>query len=159
MTIHQQKQRFVFANPILLLLLAVFLIIAFSLKAEKNKFTVSQFINPERQDTVNASFPGGERERANYLSRLINADKHYMDSIRNRQGTVKVQFMVDETGNLKDFVPIEDNIPYITNLITKYLKEGPVWNPKKVNGKPVLSIQQVTLKVSVDEWGIMRFEF
>ncbi|HTN06490.1 hypothetical protein [Agriterribacter sp.] len=159
MITHQKKQRFAFASRRLLLPLAVLLVIAFAAKAEKNKFSVSQLVNAERRDTVNASFPGGERERAKYLSRLINADKFYKDSIQNRQGTVNVQFTVDETGNLKDFVPIEGDIPYITNLISKYLKEGPIWTPKKINGKPVLSTQQVLLKVSVDKWGIMKFEF
>lgn len=159
MTTHQQKQRSAFGSRRLLLPLAVLLVIAFTTKAEKNKFSVSKLINPGRQDTVNASFPGGERERARYLGRLINADKFYKDSIQNRQGTVNVQFTVDETGNLKDFVPIENDIPYITSLMTKHLKEGPVWTPKKINGKPVPSTQQVMLKVSVDKWGIMGFSF
>lgn len=159
MAIHQQKQRLAFASRRMLLSLTVLLVIAFAVKAEKNKLPVSQLINPERQDTVNASFPGGERGQANYLSRLINADKYYKDSIYKRQGTVNVQFTVDETGNLKDFVPVENDIPYITSLITKYLKEGPVWTPQKINGKPVPSTQQVLLKVSVDEWGIMKFAF
>ena len=159
MITHQKKQRFAFASRRLLLPLAMLLVIAFAAKAEKNKLSVSQLVNPERRDTANASFPGGEREQAKYLSRLINADKYYKDSIQNRQGTVNVQFTVDETGNLKTFVPIENDIPYITNLITKYLKEGPAWTPKKINGKPVPSTQQVLLKVSVDEWKIMRFEF
>lgn len=159
MATHQQKQRFALASRRMLLPLAVLLVIAFTTKAEKNKFSVSQLVNPERQDTANASFPGGEREQAKYLSRSINADKCYKDSIQNRQGTVNVQFTVDETGNLKDFVPIENDIPYITSLMTKYLKEGPVWNPKKINGKPVPSTQQVLLNVSVDKWGIMKFAF
>ncbi|MBN8859598.1 MAG: hypothetical protein J0H29_14475 [Sphingobacteriales bacterium] len=159
MATHQQKQQFAFASRRMLLPLAVLLVIALAAKAEKHKFSVSQLVNAERQDTVNASFPGGEREQAKYLSLSINTDKHLKDSIYNRQGTVKIQFTVDETGNLKDFVPIEDGIPYITNLITQSLKEGPIWTPKKINGKPVLSTQQVLLKVSVDKWGIMRFEF
>ena len=159
MTIHQQKQQSAFASRRLVLPLAVLLVIALAAKAEKNKFSVSQLVNPERQDTVNASFPGGERGQANYLSRLINADRYYMDSIYKRQGTVNIQFTVDETGNLKEFVSIKDDIPYITNLMIKYLKEGPVWTPKKINGKPVPSTQQVLLKVSVDQWGIMGFAF
>ena len=159
MITHQQKQRSAFASPRLLLSLAVLLVIAYAAKAEKNKFSVSQLDNAERRDTVNASFPGGEREQAKYLSPLIGADKHYKDSIQNRQGTVNVQFTVDETGHLKNFVPIEDDIPYITNLIIQSLKKGPVWTPKKINGKPVPSTQQVMLKVSVDKWRIMRFEF
>ena len=159
MTIHQQKQQSAFASRRLVLPLAVLLVIALAAKAEKNKFSVSQLVNPETKDTVNASFPGGERGQANYLSRLINADRYYMDSIYKRQGTVNIQFTVDETGNLKEFVSIKDDIPYITNLMIKYLKEGPVWTPKKINGKPVPSTQQVLLKVSVDQWGIMGFAF
>ena len=159
MITHQKKNDSHLQAVRLLLPLAVLLVIAFAAKAEKNKFSVSQLVNAERRDTVNASFPGGERKRANYLSRLINADKFYKDSIQNRQGTVNVQFTVDETGNLKDFVLIEDDIPYIANLITKYLKEGPAWTPKKINGKPIPSTQQVLLKVSVDKWRIMRFDF
>lgn len=159
MITHQKKQQFASLSRRLLLPLAVLLVTAFATKAEKNKFSVSQIANPERRDTVNASFPGGEREQAKYLSRLINADKHYKDSIQNRQGTVKVQFTVDETGNLKDFVPVVDDIHYIASLITKYLKEGPAWTPQKINGEPVASTQQVLLKVSVDQWGIMAFAF
>ena len=159
MAIHQQRQQSAFVGRRLVLPLAVLLVIALIAKAEKNEFSVSQLVNPDRQDTVNASFPGGEREWAKYLGRLINADKYYKDSIHNRQGTVNIQFTVDETGNLKDFVPIENDIPYITNLITKSLKEGPVWTPKKINGTSVPSTQQVLLKVSVDEWGRMRFAF
>lgn len=159
MATRKQKQQFAFASCKVLLPLAVLLAITFTAKAEKNKFSVSQIVNVERQDTVNSSFPGGEREQARYLSRLINGDKHFRDSIYNRQGTVKIQFLVDETGNLKDFVPIENDIPYITNLITKYLKDGPAWTPKKINGEPVSSTQQVMLKVSIDKWRIMKFEF
>jgi hypothetical protein len=159
MATHQQKQQFASASRRMLLPLALLLVIAFTAKAEKNKFSVSQLVNPERQDTVNASFPGGEREQAKYLSLSINTDKHLNDSIYNRQGTIRIQFTVDDTGNLKDFVPIEDGIPYITSLITQSLKEGPVWTPKKINGKSVPSTQEVHLKVSIDKWRIMRFEF
>src|SRR5690606_18910346 len=109
MITHQKKQGFASVSRRLLVPLAVLLVTAFATKAENNKFSVSQPAKPERQDTVNASFPGGEREQAKYLSRLINADKYYKDSIQNRQGTVKVQFTVDETGNLKDFIPVEDD--------------------------------------------------
>ena len=99
MATHQQKQQFAFASRRMLLPLAVLLVIALAAKAEKHKFSVSQLVNAERQDTVNASFPGGEREQAKYLSLSINTDKHLKDSIYNRQGTVKIQFTVDETGN------------------------------------------------------------
>lgn len=158
MITYQKKQRFAFASRRLLLPLAVLLVIAFAAKAEKNTFPVSQPVNPEKQDTVNASFPGGERERARYLSVSINKGKHYNDSLQSKQGTISVQFTVDETGNLKEFVPIENDIPYLTNLIIQGLKEGPLWNSKKINGQPVPSTQQVLLKVSVDKWSVMNFE-
>ncbi len=157
MATHHQKQRF--ASRKMLLPLAVLLVITFAAKAEKNIFSVCQLVNPERQDTLNASFPGGERAQSKYLGRLITTDRHYVDSIHHRQGAVNVQFTVDETGHLKDFVTTKDDIPYLTNLIIQSLKEGPVWTPKKINGKPVLSTQQLKLKVSVDQWGRVEFAF
>lgn len=159
MITHQKKQRFAFASRRLLLSLAVLLVITLAAKAEKNSFSVSQPVNPERQDTVNASFPGGERAQSKYLGRLITTDKHYADSIHKRSGTINIQFIVDEAGQLKDFVTAKDDIPYLTSLIIQSLKEGPVWTPKKINGNPIPSTQQLLLKVSVDQWGHAKFAF
>lgn len=155
MTLHQQKQQRTLTHRVLFSLCTL-LIIGFVAKAETNKFPVPKLLNLERQDTVDALFPGGELEQAKYLSRWINEDKHFKDSIYNRLGSGKVRFTVDETGSLKDFVAIENNIPYITNLAIQSLKAGPIWTPKKINGTPVPSTQQVQLNVSVDRWG--RYE-
>ncbi len=156
---HPQKQRSPFANLLLPLLLAVFLTVAFAAKAEENHSFISPSGVSMPRDTTNASFPGGERERANYLTLAINADEHYKDSIHRAQGTISIRFTVDETGSLKDFAATDNDIPYLTNLIVKSLKEGPVWKPKMVEGSPVSSIAQLSLKVSANKWGVMKFEY
>ena len=69
MATHQQKQRFAFASRRMLLPLAVLLVIAFTTKAEKNKFSVSQLIT--RRDMIRQTlFAGSGTGR--YLGRLIN---------------------------------------------------------------------------------------
>lgn len=159
MLTHQKKQRFTLASYKLLLPLAMLLAVAFAAKAHENRFAVFQPVNPEKLDTLNATFPGGGKARAQYLGRLITTDKHYTDSIHRKQGNVDIQFTVDETGHLTDFVAVKNDIPYLTSLIIQSLKEGPAWTPKTINGKPVSSTELFKLNLSVDPWGRAEFVF
>lgn len=152
MITQQQKKRFSFASRLLLLPFTWLLVMAFAEKDLKNDTSVPPQLHGI-QDTVEAKFPGGNSEKGRYFNRQIHANLSSIQSAGStdsRQSVIKIQFTVNETGHLTDFVTLQNDAPNLANLITQFLKEGPVWSPMKINGDAVPSTHQVSLKMLLE---------
>jgi hypothetical protein len=91
------------------------------------------------QDTVSATFPGGERAWDKYIVKKLKL--HIKDlEISKDTGTKVVQFVVDEKGKLSAFDVLKKRNSFLALIVVDALKNGPDWIPATVNGKPVLSI-------------------
>lgn len=81
------------------------------------------------------AFPGGEEALVRYLSKL-----HYPKEQEDYQGTLKLSFVIDTTGNLLDKC-ILNKVEAAYTLLDKegirLLNEMPRWKPGEQNGKKV----------------------
>ncbi len=59
------------------------------------------------------------------------------------QGTVIITFIVNETGGLEGFEIVEKLGYDCDEEAVRVLREGPLWKPAKINGKPVISLGRV----------------
>jgi len=90
------------------------------------------------------SFPGGDSAFRNYISDVCSRNR----KIIRKAGTtlVRVQFIVDQNGELSYIKPIDrDTPPAIVDLAVKALTEGPAWVPGTQNGYKVVchKIQEI----------------
>ncbi len=158
MLTQQQKTRFGYIGRLLTLPLALLIFAAFSTAGKSN--TRQEPVLPEgigsivpaslAQDTVIASFPGGKRAWVHYIKGIV--DQH-LDTLGDYgiSGTIVVAFTVDENGSLSEFKTTKDDIPFLSELVTKALKEGPKWVPATVEGKNVKSIFKQPVTFRIDE--------
>ncbi len=88
--------------------------------------------NVERQP----EFPGGE----NALSSFVETNLVYPETAidRNMEGTVRVQFVVDENGNIRNpQVAGQQTGQGLDEAAMEVVKKMPAWKPGQVNGKAV----------------------
>jgi len=85
---------------------------------------------------VKPSFPGGHDALESYISNNIDYSQSAVDD--NTQGTVDVQFIVDEDGNVIDAKSISKDLGNgLNDAAVKTIKSMPKWTPGKVKGKDV----------------------
>lgn len=160
MLTQQQKTRFSYWSRLLALPMLLFLMAAFSVNnksAVKIPPNIIQQVDPEKfatvvpvllQDTVKASFPGGEKEWLQYISSQIT--KH-MDSLQEagKQGTAEVMFVINKDGLLSDLTITKMEGTFLGQILFDAIKNGPRWIPATSNGKKIRSIhkQPVTLQI------------
>ncbi len=112
---------------------------------KKDNLQDVELINVERNDPNNddvftrveqmPSFGSGERELLDYLSKsIVYPEKAKIDSI---QGTVVVQFIVDETGKITNPVVVRQVRADLDNETLRVMREMPDWKPGRQDGKPV----------------------
>ncbi|MDD4417689.1 MAG: energy transducer TonB [Bacteroides graminisolvens] len=85
----------------------------------------------------------GEYSFKEFLSKTIKYPLSAQED--NLQGQVVIDFIVDQNGNLKDFIPVKQFDKQCTEYAIKALKASPTWLPKMENGKPVASKQSVII--------------
>ena len=139
----------------------VFLQIAFLLAASISLFALAQndaAFNVHKksydtfaifQDTVKASFPGGEKAWTKYISKKMSKR---IDELQASQdtGTALIQFVVDEKGVLSAFEVLKKQNSVLADIVLNALKDGPDWIPATVDGKIIRSVrkQPVTFTIS-----------
>ena len=99
-----------------------------------------------------AKFPGGLDGWRRYLERNLNANVAADDGAAVGNYTVKVQFIVDKTGNISNVQAIEKPkaCPSCGPEAEKVIKRGPKWEAAIQNGRPVIyqAVQNVTFQVA-----------
>lgn len=158
MVTKQSVIRFGYAGRLIVLPIALLLLAAFSIPPQKNgnkaTQTLSQngqaYVATTDQDTARAHFPGGDEGWANFIREKIDLHIDTLQAI-GRSGTVVIQFVVDENGAVSDFRTTKDDIPYLSQLVTKAIKEGPDWVPAAVEGKKVRSFHKQPVTFQIQE--------
>lgn len=96
-----------------------------------------------QSDTIPASFPGGEKALASYISKNL---KYPQSSINNGiEGVVHVKFLVKTDGSLNNPTVIRLVDPDLEAEALRLVKGMPAWTPATVSGSPVDS--QSTVQV------------
>lgn len=163
MITNQQKTLMGNVCRLLTLPLALFVLLAFSAQNKTAAFsyheqktaTANNFsptsIHTNLQDTVKASFPGGEKAWLTYIVGIVN---QHIDSLQTAgiTGTALVSFIVDESGRLSDFKTLQLNNSYLAQLLTEGLQKSPRWEPATINGKKIKSLykQPLTFQLAED---------
>ena len=119
--------------------------------AQSDSGSVSVANLPEENDTVetldvvepvymnydsSAKFPGGNAALSEFLSDHL----HYpMQALENGvQGIIKVSFVIDKLGRVKNVKTIGDTIGYgLEKEAIRIMKLSPHWHPAKHNNEPV----------------------
>ncbi|HEY1871130.1 MAG TPA: energy transducer TonB, partial [Chitinophagaceae bacterium] len=85
---------------------------------------------------VRPSFPGGHDALENYIGNNIDYSQTAVDD--NTEGTVDVQFVVDENGDVMDAKAIGKPVGNgLDDAAVKAISNMPKWTPGKVKGKDV----------------------
>ncbi len=81
-------------------------------------------------------YPGGDAAISQFVSNHINYPQSDLDD--NKEGTVKVSFIIDEKGNVTNPVVSGAGVSSsINNEATRIVKQMPAWKPGMVKGKAV----------------------
>jgi len=104
-------------------------------------------------DTVEAKFPGGLMAWKKFLETNLYANVVVKDRAPKGNYTVKVQFIVTETGEVKDISPtqIPARCPSCALEAVRVVKAGPKWDPMTINGKLTASRLRQLITFSVAE--------
>lgn len=88
------------------------------------------------QVEIQPVFPGGEAALSNFVETNLVYPENAID--RNTEGTVRVQFIVDEKGNVKNpVVAGEKTGQGLDEAAMEVIRKMPAWTPGQVNGKNV----------------------
>ena len=78
-------------------------------------------------------FPGGDKALMNYLAQHIKYP--IIDLENGHQGKVKVQFIIDRSGKVKDPKVVTSVSPGLDREAVRVLSQIPDWIPGEINGK------------------------
>ena len=95
-------------------------------------------------DTIEAKFPGGNLEWRKFLETNLDANVAVSkDKAPNGDYTVQLQFIVTETGEIKDIAAtkVPDRCPSCAIEAVRVIKTGPKWDPMTIDGEKVTSKQ------------------
>jgi TonB family protein len=88
------------------------------------------------QVEVQPEFPGGDNALSSYVETNLVYPENAVD--RNVEGTVRVQFVVDEKGNVRNpQVAGQKNGQGLEEAAIEVVKKMPAWKPGQVNGRNV----------------------
>jgi protein TonB len=98
---------------------------------------------------IRASFLGGQEKFIEYVTNTFQYPIRCQDDDIN--GFVILKFMVDEIGRISRVSAIEEtpNCPEFTTEAIRVLKKSPQWIPGQLNGVPVKSWNEITIKLNV----------
>lgn len=102
-----------------------------------------------QNDTVPASFPGGQKALATYIEKNL---KYPQPSINNGiEGVVNVRFVVKTDGALSNFSIVRLVDPDLEAEAVRLVKGMPAWTPATVGGTPVESESNVEVVFTLPE--------
>jgi periplasmic protein TonB len=94
---------------------------------------------------VRPSYPGGQTAMEDYITNHIEYPQTAVDG--NKEGTVNVQFIVDENGNVSNAKVIGNKVgDGLDEEAVRVISKMPKWEPGKVKGKTVKT--RLTLPVT-----------
>jgi protein TonB len=94
---------------------------------------------------VRPSYPGGQTALEDYITNHIEYPQTAVDD--NKEGTVNVQFIVDENGNVSNAKVIGNQVgDGLDEEAVRVISKMPKWEPGKVKGKTVKT--RLTLPVT-----------
>ena len=91
------------------------------------------------------SYPGGQSAAEQFINNNIQYPQTALDY--NKEGTVQVQFIVDEHGNISGAHEVGTKLGEgLDDEAVRVVASMPSWSPATINGKPVSS--EVTLPIT-----------
>jgi TonB family protein len=92
-------------------------------------------------------FPGGADAWRKYLERNLQYPE--LAKIAKKEGTVRVQFIVDDAGNLSEFNALDNPGGGLSEEAIRVIKNGPKWEPAMQNGRKVIAriVQKITFQL------------
>ncbi len=128
-------------------------IIFYSKNSDDETGTKIVKFNMKNSDTIEARFTGSEMEWKKYLEKNLDANVPVKDKAPKGDYTVKVQFIVTETGEVEDISPtqIPARCPSCALEAVRVIKTGPKWDPMSIDGKQVASKLTQFITFSVNE--------
>jgi TonB family protein len=98
-------------------------------------------MKPDKEGVYNVAdvmpaYPGGQNALEDYMNNNVEYPQNAIDN--NSEGTVKVQFIVDENGNVTNAKVVEKKLGNgLDEEAVKVVSNMPKWTPGKVKGKNV----------------------
>lgn len=111
-------------------------------------------VKPEDEEVIftkvdtPAEFPGGYKGWGEYLQANLKYPNKAMR--KNIQGAVRVQFVVDREGNVKEVQALNNPGGGLAEEAVRIIKNGPGWIPAVQNGRKVIyrHIQSITFQLT-----------
>jgi len=99
---------------------------------------------------VRPAYPGGQEALENYVNNNIAYEQPALDE--NVEGTVNVQFVVDENGNVTDAKTIGKELGNgLDEEAVRVISKMPKWTPGKVKGKDVKTRVVLPITYKIEE--------
>jgi len=99
---------------------------------------------------VRPSFPGGQSALENYITNHIEYPQMAVDD--NKEGTVNVQFIVDENGNVTNAKVLGAELgDGLGDEAVRVISKMPKWEPGKVKGKTVKTRLTLPVTYKIEE--------
>jgi protein TonB len=92
------------------------------------------------------SYPGGETELYKFIAASITVS--YKLSKKTNGGIVRIQFVVDEQGNVRDAEVVQSVHPKLDKLALKSVNDMPRWNFGIFDGEPAAVYYTLPVKFS-----------
>jgi TonB family protein len=94
-------------------------------------------------------FPGGQSSLENYINNNIEYPQEAIDN--NAEGTVRVQFSIDENGKVSNAKALDTNLGYgLGEAAVKVVSQMPKWTPGMVKGKKVKAWYTLPITYKLD---------
>jgi protein TonB len=96
------------------------------------------------------AYKGGQTELENYITSNIEYPQQAIDN--NIEGTVTVQFAVDENGNVNNVKTIGNKLGYgLEEEAVRVISKMPKWTPGQVKGKNVKTWRTLPITYKLEE--------
>lgn len=97
-----------------------------------------------------AQFPGGDHALFEWLGKNLPYPQAAVDA--RIEGTVFVQFVVEEDGTITNVESYQGVHPILDSAAIAVIQKMPKWIPAKYEGKPVRSIFIMPMMYQFNEW-------
>lgn len=96
-----------------------------------------------------ALYPGGSDARSKFINDHLNYTEEMLDYSGNTNCWIK--FVIDKKGKLKNTIILKglEDCPECQQEIIKVMDAMPIWEPGKINGKPVNSYYKMNIKLDI----------
>jgi len=99
---------------------------------------------------VRPAYPGGQSALDNFINNNVEYPQMAIDD--NKQGTVNVQFIVDENGKVTDAKAVGGNLgDGLDDEAVRVISKMPRWEPGKVKGKSVKTRLTLPITYQIEE--------